>query len=73
MILGHADAEVLDALRDALSRGTSYGAPTSWKSGWLRRSLTPCLNRDGAYGQQRHGGNHVAVRLARVSPDATSW
>ena len=28
MILGHADAEVLDALRDALGRGTSYGAPT---------------------------------------------
>ncbi len=28
MILGHADAEVLDALRDALARGTSYGAPT---------------------------------------------
>jgi glutamate-1-semialdehyde 2,1-aminomutase len=28
MILGHADAEVIDALRDALTRGTSYGAPT---------------------------------------------
>lgn len=28
MILGHADAEVLDALREALGRGTSYGAPT---------------------------------------------
>jgi glutamate-1-semialdehyde 2,1-aminomutase len=28
MILGHADPEVLDALRAALSRGTSYGAPT---------------------------------------------
>jgi glutamate-1-semialdehyde 2,1-aminomutase len=28
MILGHADAEVVEALRDALSRGTSYGAPT---------------------------------------------
>jgi glutamate-1-semialdehyde 2,1-aminomutase len=28
MILGHADDEVIDALRDALSRGTSYGAPT---------------------------------------------
>ncbi|HVG28164.1 MAG TPA: glutamate-1-semialdehyde 2,1-aminomutase [Pyrinomonadaceae bacterium] len=28
MILGHADPEVIDALRDALSRGTSYGAPT---------------------------------------------
>src|ERR671933_1442098 len=28
MILGHADAEVIEALRDALSRGTSYGAPT---------------------------------------------
>ncbi|HEX8494644.1 MAG TPA: glutamate-1-semialdehyde 2,1-aminomutase [Pyrinomonadaceae bacterium] len=28
MILGHADPQVLDALRDALSRGTSYGAPT---------------------------------------------
>ncbi|HEX8144916.1 MAG TPA: glutamate-1-semialdehyde 2,1-aminomutase [Pyrinomonadaceae bacterium] len=28
MILGHADPEVLDALRDALARGTSYGAPT---------------------------------------------
>ena len=28
MILGHADAEVIDALRDALARGTSYGAPT---------------------------------------------
>src|SRR5918911_3304551 len=28
MILGHADAEVLDALREALARGTSYGAPT---------------------------------------------
>src|SRR5918999_867764 len=28
MILGHADEEVLEALRDALSRGTSYGAPT---------------------------------------------
>ncbi|MBA3806639.1 MAG: glutamate-1-semialdehyde 2,1-aminomutase [Acidobacteria bacterium] len=28
MILGHADVEILDALRDALGRGTSYGAPT---------------------------------------------
>jgi glutamate-1-semialdehyde 2,1-aminomutase len=28
MILGHADAEVLDALRECLQRGTSYGAPT---------------------------------------------
>ncbi|HKC63592.1 MAG TPA: aminotransferase class III-fold pyridoxal phosphate-dependent enzyme, partial [Pyrinomonadaceae bacterium] len=28
MILGHADEEVLDALSEALSRGTSYGAPT---------------------------------------------
>jgi glutamate-1-semialdehyde 2,1-aminomutase len=28
MILGHADAEVIEALRDALARGTSYGAPT---------------------------------------------
>src|SRR5437588_289979 len=28
MILGHADAEVIDALHAALSRGTSYGAPT---------------------------------------------
>jgi len=28
MILGHADDEILDALREALARGTSYGAPT---------------------------------------------
>ena len=28
MILGHADAEVINALHDALARGTSYGAPT---------------------------------------------
>lgn len=28
MILGHADAEVMEALREALARGTSYGAPT---------------------------------------------
>src|SRR5919107_674658 len=28
MILGHTDPEVIDALRDALTRGTSYGAPT---------------------------------------------
>ncbi|HEV2763345.1 MAG TPA: glutamate-1-semialdehyde 2,1-aminomutase [Pyrinomonadaceae bacterium] len=28
MILGHADPEVIGALRDALARGTSYGAPT---------------------------------------------
>ena len=28
MILGHADEEVLTALRDAMRRGTSYGAPT---------------------------------------------
>ena len=28
MILGHADAGVLAALREALARGTSYGAPT---------------------------------------------
>ncbi len=28
MILGHADPEVLEALREALARGTSYGAPT---------------------------------------------
>jgi glutamate-1-semialdehyde 2,1-aminomutase len=28
MILGHADEEVLSALSDALTRGTSYGAPT---------------------------------------------
>src|SRR5919107_221434 len=29
MILGHADAEVLEAIREALARGTSYGAPTA--------------------------------------------
>jgi glutamate-1-semialdehyde 2,1-aminomutase len=28
MILGHAAPEVVDALREALGRGTSYGAPT---------------------------------------------
>ena len=28
MILGHADPELVEALRDALARGTSYGAPT---------------------------------------------
>jgi glutamate-1-semialdehyde 2,1-aminomutase len=28
MILGHADEEVLNALHEALERGTSYGAPT---------------------------------------------
>jgi glutamate-1-semialdehyde 2,1-aminomutase len=28
MILGHADPEVIEALQSALSRGTSYGAPT---------------------------------------------
>jgi len=28
MILGHADPEIMDALRAALGRGTSYGAPT---------------------------------------------
>ncbi len=28
MILGHADAEVIEALRESLARGTSYGAPT---------------------------------------------
>src|SRR3977135_3211342 len=27
MILGHADPEVISALIDAVSRGTSYGAP----------------------------------------------
>src|ERR671939_2063265 len=28
MILGHADEEVIEALHEALARGTSYGAPT---------------------------------------------
>ncbi|HKS28414.1 MAG TPA: glutamate-1-semialdehyde 2,1-aminomutase [Pyrinomonadaceae bacterium] len=28
MILGHADSEVIGALKDALAQGTSYGAPT---------------------------------------------
>ncbi|MDQ3135696.1 MAG: glutamate-1-semialdehyde 2,1-aminomutase [Acidobacteriota bacterium] len=28
MILGHADSEVIEALHEALARGTSYGAPT---------------------------------------------
>src|ERR671929_454925 len=28
MILGHAAPEIIDALREALGRGTSYGAPT---------------------------------------------
>ncbi|HVF51425.1 MAG TPA: glutamate-1-semialdehyde 2,1-aminomutase, partial [Pyrinomonadaceae bacterium] len=28
MILGHADPEVIEAIREALARGTSYGAPT---------------------------------------------
>src|ERR1043165_1857635 len=28
MILGHADEEVIEALHEALGRGTSYGAPT---------------------------------------------
>src|ERR671917_717848 len=29
MILGHADEQVVEALREALGRGTSYGAPTA--------------------------------------------
>ncbi|HEV7889721.1 MAG TPA: glutamate-1-semialdehyde 2,1-aminomutase [Pyrinomonadaceae bacterium] len=29
MILGHADAEVIEAIAEALARGTSYGAPTA--------------------------------------------
>ena len=29
MILGHADTEVIEAIREALARGTSYGAPTA--------------------------------------------
>src|SRR5215217_3260899 len=29
MILGHADAEVIEAIREALGRGTSYDAPTA--------------------------------------------
>jgi glutamate-1-semialdehyde 2,1-aminomutase len=29
MILGHADAEVIEAIHEALARGTSYGAPTA--------------------------------------------
>src|SRR5579883_3380387 len=28
MIFGHADEETLDAIREALPRGASYGAPT---------------------------------------------
>ena len=28
MILGHADDEVIEAIRESLARGTSYGAPT---------------------------------------------
>ncbi len=28
MILGHADEEVIEAIRESLARGTSYGAPT---------------------------------------------
>src|SRR4249919_1587319 len=27
MILGHADSEIVEALRDAVSRSTSFGAP----------------------------------------------
>lgn len=31
MILGHAHPEVVRALEEAVRRGTSYGAPTSWE------------------------------------------
>jgi glutamate-1-semialdehyde 2,1-aminomutase len=32
LVLGHAAPMVLDALRDVMERGTSFGIPTDWRS-----------------------------------------
>ena len=45
MIVGHANLQVIDAVKDALMRGTSYGAPTELESEMAEkiRELVPSM------------------------------
>ena len=57
LILGHAHPDVVDAVRDAAERGTSYGAPTE---GEVELAAEVCerfrVGGDGADGQLGHRG-----------------
>ena len=51
MILGHAPDDVLDAVREQLDKGTSYGAPTVLEVEMAEKlvEIVPS-HRDGAHG-----------------------
>src|SRR5438270_3361420 len=66
MILGHADAEVVDALRDALSRGTSYGAPTELEVEMAEEIIDAVPSVEmGRMVNSGTGATMSALRLAR--------
>ena len=74
MILGHAHPAVLEAVRDAAARGTSYGAPCAARGGAGRARRAPrAVGREGALRLVRHRGHDERAagraRLHRPAED----
>ena len=73
LLLGHRPPPVIDALREALEIGTSFGAPTE-REVELAELIAQCraVDRDGAAGELRHRSDHErAARWRADSPAAT--
>lgn len=69
MILGHAHPEVLDAIQQAASRGTSFGAPTERESGLaaLIQQIMPSMERVRLVSS----GTEAVMSAIRVARGAT--
>ena len=67
LILGHAYPAVVSAAIEAVTRGTTFGAPTELEVRFAERVRLVRVPRDGARRVERHRGDHVrAAGSARV-------
>ena len=69
MILGHAHAEVLDAVTAAAARGTSYGAPTEAESRLAEQIIDAVPSIDKV--RLVNSGTEAAMSAIRVARGAT--
>jgi len=65
-ILGHAPRVVVDAVREAATRGVSFGIPNPLEVEMAELIWRlDAFHRESADGEQRHRSYHVVLRLAR--------
>ncbi len=69
MILGHANEEVLDAINRAVSRGTSYGAPTEAESELAEQIIEAVPSVDKV--RLVNSGTEAVMSAIRVARGAT--